>query len=151
MNTNAAAGSASLTRPLILFLAINLLVIILAQAAAIMFNFTLPSATGIIILMAALPAAMQSFVKSEGRVPSKGERVRFASLGAIGVLAVSAIPIIGLMLYYGLSLEEFLGLGPITPMMTTIVLGISLLVSWVLIYFGSSIFAKQQAKLLAKV
>jgi hypothetical protein len=151
MNNDAANGPASLTQPLIIFLAINLVLIILAQAAAIIFNFALPSATGIIIMMAALPAAMQSFVKSVGRIPSKGERIRFASLGSIGVLAVSAISILGLMLYYRLNLEQLLGIGPITPMMTAIVLGISLFVSWLLIYFGSSIFAKQQAKLLAKI
>jgi small-conductance mechanosensitive channel len=115
-------------------------------------NFEIPSAMGIIALIAALSAPVVSFVKKSGRAFSTGERVRFATGVSLALIAINLILVLGQKLA-GIGPDVFNELaralaseGISVPVVIAGLVVFSFLLSWVVTYFFSGFMSRQQAK-----
>ena len=129
---------------------------ILATLATIamvkLLKFEIPSSMGIIVMMTAAGGPMTSFVQTTKRLPTKGERARYATgttviglLLSLAILAVAAYAMGGTE-----DINYFVGeaqkLWNDEPMLAAALPFISFFVSWLVVYFGSAFFAKQVLK-----
>jgi hypothetical protein len=131
------------------FVGFYLISMAMAQAGSIFLGYRLTPMVTFILLIAALAPAIQLFLKREGRAPSKGELLRYASLGAVG--STIACIILNAMSRFGQGagrLEQILGSADVGT--TAYFLGIHLLSCWVLIFLCSDMYAKDVARLFVK-
>jgi hypothetical protein len=127
----------------------------LVVAITSIFQFDAGGAMGIIVMFIATQWPMSSFVKNNGRLPSKGERVRFATIGAIGGLLLSLAIVYVLGLFFGGNvisalIAEAQSEGISAPMVIGFVLLVGFIVGWLVIYFASGFSAKQALKIADK-
>ncbi len=119
---------------------------------------TLPnnSAMGIVALMAATMPAGAKFFTTNERLPSKGERFRFAVIGTAITLSLSAAFAFGTFKYYGIpftveSLAEAVDVraADLQPILAAII-AVAIAAGMLVIYFAFNMGAKGGAKALAK-
>lgn len=72
-----------------MFSGIYLLCVFLAVGASLVLNFELPSAMGIIIVIAAMAPVVQKFVGDHRRVPTLGERTTLSSGISVAVIILN--------------------------------------------------------------
>jgi hypothetical protein len=127
---------------------------ILCSAAIILIplflNFEIPSSMGIVTLIAATAPVMQSFVKREQRVPTKAERRNFATLSTLVSLLLSAVLILGSLALYQVGPLEAIAALQIPAWVIALIILISGLLSWLVIYFFSGFMARQTMKQIEK-
>jgi hypothetical protein len=147
---------AKLTPYLLTFTGIYLLAIAAVFAITTLLNFEAPSAMGIVTLMVAVAPVMQSFVKKEGRVPTKRERVNFATGGTLLsiICSILAVIVAVLALDGAAAMNDLvtLGLSELSahPGLFAAIAAAVIVVSWLVIYFSSGFTARNSLKLLAK-
>jgi hypothetical protein len=135
----------SQTMLLLVFLGLSALIGVVVT----LLNFEAPSAMGIVALMCATSAPVTSFVNTIGRGMTKGERVRFASLGALITSIASILVTVGILYVFGgddifAKIEaEARGLWAELPWLAIALPFIALAAAWVAIYLGSGLFNKQ--------
>lgn len=130
---------------------------LLSMLLAVFVIFTgieLPSAMGMITLIAATSPVAHGFVTKNNRVMSKGERVSFATLGTIFSLLVSLILSAAFLSFSGIELS----LAALNEMLKDIswaiiaaIFAFAILISWLAIYFSTGWMCKGALKRLAKV
>jgi hypothetical protein len=118
----------------------------------------LPStnAMGIIAMMAATMPAGGKFFTTQNRLPTKGERARFAVMGTAVTVAIGAAFVFGTFQFYGVpfsldALAEGLGI-PAADLQPLLGIGIAvaILIGLLVLYFAFNMGAKAGAKALAK-
>ena len=114
------------------------------------------SAMGIIAMMAATMPAGGKFFTIYERLPTKGERARFAVMGTAIAMAISAAFVFGTFQFYGLpfsleALAEGLGI-PAADLQPVLGIGLAVAViaGLLVLYFAFNMGAKGGAKALAK-
>jgi hypothetical protein len=142
----------------IVFGGIYLLCIVISVAASSLLNFDLPSSMGIIILIAALTAPVQSFVKDHLRVFTTGERALFAAWIGLAVVVLNLC--LGLAFLYGVDallggtnpikvmLAQAARSGISAPVAFLGMAAISFAVSWIVTFFFAGFYARQSLKRL---
>jgi hypothetical protein len=146
------AEPVSLTRYVLQFLGIYALGILATVGITMLLNFDPPSATGIILLVAASGGVAQSFVGKTGRVMLKPERVKLAAIATAVTTLMSA-----LWVWWAMSLDPSLQ-SEIAPMLQDkgffpILVAIAVFVvilSWAVVYFTLGFFCKSALKRLQK-
>ncbi len=121
----------------------------LVFAVTTIFDFEAPSSMGIVSLLASTTYPMQTFVKTEQRVPTKSERVQFSVFATLASLALSAALFLGLMAFYQLNFLDMLTAFGVTDVPTTVWLLIAVFIlclSWAVIYLFSGVTAKMAMK-----
>jgi hypothetical protein len=115
-------------------------------------KFEVPSAMGIISLMAAASAPAQSFVMKHQRVPTKSERNSFA-IGATLISIVLSLALTAVALYATAGMEgfdwvrsEIEKVWNELPWLVALLPLLTLLISWLTVYFGSGFIARQGLK-----
>jgi TRAP-type C4-dicarboxylate transport system permease small subunit len=93
---------------------------------------------------------MQSFVKREQRVPTKAERRNFATLSTLVSLLLSAVLILGSLALYQVGPLEAIAALQIPAWVIALIILISGLLSWLVIYFFSGFMARQTMKQIEK-
>lgn len=143
-------SSPSLQKYVLQFIASYLLCAVAAFAITSFMNMTVPSGMGIIALMVSAAYPLDTFVKSEQRLMTKGERARFAFWATLSSLALSAIVILAACAYYNIGPAKFMGISGIPNWVLGLLAVFGVLVSWVVIYFGSGTIGKQAFKRFEK-
>lgn len=143
---------ASLKPALFTFTLAYVLCLVLIYAVNLVIELPSSSAMGIIAFMAATMPAGGKFFTSYDRLPTKGERFRFAVMGSAIAMAISASVIVGSFQFYGIPfslavLAEGLGVpaADLKPILG-IGLGVAILVGLLVLYFAFNIGAKSAAK-----
>jgi hypothetical protein len=113
-------------------------------------NLAVPSGMGIVALMVSIAYPLDTFVKSEQRLMTKGERARFAFLATLSSLVLSAIVILAACTYYKIGPTKLIGISGIPDWVLGLLAAFAVLVSWVVIYFGSGTIGKQALKRFEK-
>ena len=149
----------SLSRPLAFY---TFALIVCIVAFTLLSNvIELPSSSvGVVSLIAATMPAGQIFYKAAGRLPGRGEKLRFALLATVIGYVVNFVALAGLFSYYGIPLtlagaSAVFGIDLVREMnVLVIVLGVATLISILLTYLffhlGAKGAQKQAAKLAAK-
>jgi hypothetical protein len=119
-------------------------------AITTLLNFDVPSSMGIITLIASTAPVVQSFVKREQRLPSKGERARFALLATTASLALSALAVLAMLSVYSVGPMEALQTLGIPLWGAALLAVIAILVSWLVLYFFTGFMSKQALKQIEK-
>jgi hypothetical protein len=135
---------------------ISVLLSILLIVITMLTKIELPSAIGMITLIAATAPVAQGFVTKNSRIMSKGERVSFATLGSIFSLLASLILSAAFLSFSGVELSlEMLNavLGSLeTPWrMLAAIFAAALAISWLVLYFCTGWMCKSAMKRLEKV
>jgi hypothetical protein len=113
-----------------------------------MFLVELPSAMGIITIMAAGGVPIQKFAADHQREMQKSERVSFATLGSVLAIVLSAaFFLLAIFLTGGLA---GLGLGDMPLWFLPLMFVISFVISWLVLYFETGFMVKMALKNLAK-
>ncbi len=147
---------APLARYLWQFTGLFVLLTALAIAVPYIFNFDLPSATAIIVVMASAAAVGQNFARKEGRAMAKGERLRFANLGTL-ISMVLTLGTIFLSLFFLIGsfspavIAQSMGLTELPPLwLLALLQAVAALITWLVLYFGLGFFSKQMVKQMNK-
>jgi hypothetical protein len=147
---------ASLKPSLFTFTWAYVLCIALIYAVNMVIELPNSSAMGIIAMMAATMPAGGKFFTTYDRLPTKGERFRFAVMGTAITLAISAVFVFGTFQFYGVpfsldALAEGLGI-PAADLQPILGIGIAVAIvaGLLVLYFAFNMGAKGGAKALAK-
>jgi hypothetical protein len=143
-------SSPSLQKYVMQFIASYLLCSVAVFAITSFMNLAVPSGMGIITLMVSAAYPLDTFVKSEQRLMTKGERARFALWATFSSLALSAIVILAASAYYKTRLTNVLGISGIPNWVLGLLAVFAVFISWVVIYFGSNTIGKQALKRFEK-
>lgn len=81
-----------------------LLLGVMSILASQLLSFELPSAMGVIILIASLTVPANRFAVNEGRRMTAGERARLGLWAALGMLVIGVVMVIGVLLWAGVPL-----------------------------------------------
>jgi hypothetical protein len=136
----------------------GLLYLGLSIAAAAFFyltNVEAPAAMGLIVTMGAAFGVGQKFAMTNDRAMASGEKASFATLGAIVVTVLGAAQILALALIDGVGFSPSailagLGMADAPGWAIPAILVASLILSWLVLYFGVNFTAKQVLKAKAK-
>ncbi|MBA8879901.1 ABZJ_00895 family protein [Phyllobacterium myrsinacearum] len=145
----------SLTPTLIRFILAFILCVIVVQVAIVLLNLKMPSAMGIITLVAALAPAFDLFARTTGRVMTSGEKVRFSLSVAIITLVINIATLL-VFTYLAMgsislaNITSYLGLGQIDPFFVTLLVGLGLVIAFVITYFSAGFMGRGALKRLAK-
>ena len=153
MPTDAAKPLALL--PYVLkFAALYGLISIALIVISSVFQFELPSAMGIVTLMASLAGIIPMFVAAEKRVMTTGERVRFATWVTIAVLLVTLALVVAVSLAFGgvAALLELIDTAKkeASPLIVAIVTAVTVALTWIVTYFYTGFHGRQTLKLIEK-
>jgi hypothetical protein len=134
---------------------ISVLLSILLLVIVMFTKIELPSAMGMVTLIAATAPVTQGFVTKNGRVMSKGERVSFASFGSIFSLLASLILTAAVLSFSGIELSfEMLNavLGTTeTPWVVLVgILAAGLVIGWLVLYFSTGWMCRGAMKRLGQ-
>jgi hypothetical protein len=141
------------------FVGFFLIAVVALQAIVIaittIFQFDAGGAMGIIVMFVATQWPMSMFVNKSSRVPTKGERVRFATLGTIGALLLSLAIVYIIGFFVGDNLISALiadaqAEGMSAPLVVGFVLLVGFVIGWLVVYFASGFSAKQAMKIFDK-
>jgi hypothetical protein len=143
-------SSPSLQKYVLQFIASYLLCSVAVFAVTSFMNLAVPSGMGIVTLMVSAAYPLDTFVKSEQRLMTKGERARFAFWATLSSLALSAIVILAACTYYNIGPAKVIGISGIPNWILGLLAVFGVLVSWVVIYFGSGAIGKQAMKRFEK-
>jgi hypothetical protein len=136
---------------LIALFALQVLVIVITS----IFEFDAGSAMGIIVMFVSTQWPMSVFVNQYSRMPTKGERARFAIYCAFAGLVLSLALIYVLGLIFGQNVLSVLfaearASGMSAPLVIGGILLIGFAVGWLVVYFASGFSAKQAIKIFEK-
>jgi hypothetical protein len=149
-NMNTTANELSAQRYLLQFTGSYVVCVVLVILVTTVLNFDVPNAMGIITVIAATTTVIQSFVKREGRIPSKNERVRFAALATVITLIITAL-LVGLsLLIYQVNPFDILRTEGVPLWGVVLIAALAAAISWIVIYFFSGFMAKQTLKQIEK-
>jgi NhaP-type Na+/H+ or K+/H+ antiporter len=149
-NMNTTASELSTKRYLLQFTGAYAVCVVLVILITTVLNFDVPNAMGIITVIAATTTVIQSFVKREGRVPTKTERVRFAVLATVITLIITAL-LVGLsLLIYQINPFDILRAESVPFWGVALIAALAAAITWVVIYFFSGFMAKQAMKQIEK-
>jgi hypothetical protein len=123
---------------------------VIVAAITYIIDIEVPSSMGIITLMVSASYPMQTFVRTEQRVMTKGERSRFAAWATAASLALTAVTVFVMCLYYGVSVSDLIEYAEIPFWLMALVGFIAVVLSWVVVYFGSGFMGNQALKQLKK-
>ena len=136
------------------FAALYALASIVVIVITTMLNFEIPSAMGIITLIATVAPIAQMFVTAEKRPMTNRERVRFATGDTVAVVLVTAALVTALSLAFGglAALQELIATAKreATPLIVAIVAGVTIALTWPLTYFCVGFQGRQTFKQLTK-
>ena len=148
--------TASLKPALLIFTAAFLATSILVYVISLFIDLSNNSALGIIALMGAAVPAGSKFFTANSRLPTKGERLRFAVMGSLIAVATSALFVVAGFLYYGVPLSTdnlavALGIPP-GDMTAILLIGLSigLVLSVLVLYFAFNLGSRGALKQAAK-
>jgi hypothetical protein len=126
-------------------------------------DLDLPGSFGLVITIVAVLVAGQSFAKASGRVPERGEQARFALGATVIALALAAGSMLAIFAWYGVPVTaETLSLvltGDVDFAREIggwlwVILGVSVLITYLLAHFGlksgAKGYLKKQEKLAAR-
>ena len=130
---------------------LSILVIVITE----LLKLDVPSAMGIITLVAATAPVAQGFVTKNGRVMSNSERVSFATLGSIFSILASLVLFAGFAKFSGVelsaaTLNEVFGTTEIPWAILAGILAFALVISWLVLYFTTGWMCKGAMKRLQK-
>ena len=130
---------------------LSILVIVITE----LLKLDVPSAMGIISLVAATAPVAQGFVTKNGRVMSNSERVSFATLGSIFSILASLVLFAGFAKFSGVelsaaTLNEVFGTTEIPWAILAGILAFALVISWLVLYFTTGWMCKGAMKRLQK-
>jgi hypothetical protein len=155
MNQPSNAPPVALMPYVLQLLGVFLLGSIIVTAFSLLTGIEIPNAMGIILMMAALSPVASSFTKKTERVMTTGERAKFAVLGTIATLLLSLVLLFVMLAISGVpmsvnGLSQAFGVGSDFLLFALIVLAVSLIVSWLVIYFGMGAACRMMMKQLEK-
>jgi hypothetical protein len=155
MSLDASTANVSLTKYLWQFLGAYVVCILLIAAITYFLNFEAPSAIGMVALIASASPAGQTFVRTNNRAMTTGERARFALLATVASMLLSLLMILGALAASGLPLSvagfgEMMGFPEMDSGILSIILGVGIVVSWVVIYFALGFIGRSTLKQMAK-
>jgi hypothetical protein len=142
----------SLARSFLIFTGAYVLATALVMVITTLLNFDVPSAMGIIILVAVTGPVMQAFVSKEGRTMTGRERLIFAVGATLIALALSILFLVGVLFYHGIplslgSIQAMVGInGPINGLVVLAIAAIALIVPVLVIYFTSGFMGRNALK-----
>jgi Kef-type K+ transport system membrane component KefB len=132
------------------FIGVNIFCAILVALITYFLNFEVPNSMGIITLMASTSFAVQSFVRKQGRVLSRAERLRFAGLAVLANLLFALVYAGAFMWASGINFEQglqMLGL----PLGFLVLFGsIGVAITALVVYFFSGFMGRQVVRQMAK-
>lgn len=143
---NSFAGQ----RYLLQFTAYYVLCIAAVVAITSFLKFDVPSSMGIITLIAATAPVIQGFVRRENRVPSKSERMKFATLATAITLILTALFIAVSLAFYQVNPFDLMQAMAIPAWVIVAGALFAAVLSWVVIYFFTGFMARQTLKQIEK-
>ena len=132
------------------------LLTVVVIVAAMVLKFTVPSAMGIITLMAALAAVTQSFVRREGRALLGSERVTLAFGAVLLTLIIGAATILAIALASDVPLTTaglgmaFFGDAAMPWWVFPVGFAVSAIVAWLVTYFAAGFMSRSAKKAIDK-
>jgi hypothetical protein len=150
-------AAASLMRSFLIFSGAYVLATVVVMVITRLLNFDVPSAMGIIILVAITGPVMQAFVAREGRTMTSRERLIFAAGATLIALVLSIVFLASMLFYYGIplslgSIQAMIGInGPINGLVVLAIAAVALIVPMLVIYFTSGFMGRNALKQRAKI
>lgn len=147
---NGTENSFASQRYLLQFTAYYVLCIVAVVAITSLLKFDVPSSMGIITLIAATAPVIQGFVKRENRVPSKSERMKFATLATVITLILTALFIALWLAIYKANPFDLMQAMAIPAWVILAGALFAAVLSWVVVYFFTGFMSRQAMKQIEK-